>query len=152
MNRQIKYIIVHLVAAMITLMFSADICKAGEPAPYTRDAYVRIEKAFKDHQPPKPSDSATPIEKQKAAIERFREIFRLAGYDFDATIRKVAHDVKNNPDKIPRDSENVAAMIVVLMSFIRSHCEYEHLNCLEFFDSQTTESITWLWGNTGFKP
>ena len=152
MNLQIKSIIVYLIAALISLMFSADTCKAGEAAPYTKDAYVRIEKAVKDYKPPRPSDSATPIEKQKAAIEMFLEIFRLAGYDFDATIRKVAHDVKNNPDKVPRDSENVATMIVILMSYIKSHCEYEHVNCLECFDYQTSESIKWLWGNTEFKP
>ena len=152
MNRQIKYIIVHLVAAIIGLMFSADICKSAEAAPYTKDAYVRIEKAVKDLKPPRPSDSATPLEKQKAAVERFREVFRLAGYDFDATLRKVAHDIKNNPDRIPRGSENVATMVVVLMSFIKSHCEDERVNCLDFFDYQTSELIKWLWGNAGFKP
>lgn len=152
MNRQIEPLILYLVAAIMGLIFSADICKAGEAAPYTKDAYIKIEKAHKDYIPPRPSNSATPLEKQKVAIERFREIFRLAGYDFDATIQKVADDAKNNPDRIPRGSENVATMVVVLMSFVKSHCEDERINCLDIFDYQTSESIKWLWGHTGFKP
>ncbi|MBA3037607.1 MAG: hypothetical protein FP814_14085 [Desulfobacterium sp.] len=152
MNQRTKSIIAYLVATMMSVIFSANICKAGQAAPYTKDAYVKIEQAHKDCKLPSSNGSATPLEKQKASIKSFREIFAFAGYDFDATIRKIAYDLKNNPESIPRDSENVATMVLVLMSYMKSQCEYEHLDCLDLFDSQTSESIKWLWGNTGFKP
>jgi hypothetical protein len=147
MNRQIESISAYFAAATLILIIWADTCTAGEAAPHTKDAYVSLERAFSGLKPPTLREGASAIEKERARIGMFREVFRLAGYDFDATIRKVAHDLKDNPGVIPRNSESVATMIVFIMSAMKSDCEHQKSNCLALFDYETSESIRLLWGD-----
>ncbi len=38
-------------------------------------------------------------------------------------------------------------LVVVLMSLMKSHCEYDRVNCLDLFDFETSEAVKWLWEN-----
>jgi len=139
-------------ALIVGLTSPTNMSAAGQAAPYTEEAMKHLEKVFKEFQPQKPSDNVSPAEKHKASVEHFREAFKRAGYSWDATIRVVAHDLKNKSNRIPTDGQNVAAMVIVLMSYMKSHCEYDHVNCLDLFDSETSAAIKWLWENTKFTP
>jgi len=159
-----KSIIVSMLALLVGLNISPKLSAAGQAAPYTQEAYNRIGKVVKEYPAQTPSVTAAPIDRHRASTEYFREVFKRAGYDWDATIRAVANDLKNKTNKIPlvqpepdeepssTNRENVATMVIVLMSYMKSHCEYDHVNCLGLFDSQTSEAVKWLWGNTGFRP
>ena len=161
-----KSIVVSMLLLIVGLNISPNISAAGQAAPYTEEAYNSIGKVLKEYPAPEQSSSVTvaPIDRHRASTEYKREVFKRAGYDWDATIRAVVHDLKNKTNKIPlvernpdeetssRSRENVASMVLVLMSYMKSHCEYDHVNCLDLFDSETAEAIKWLWGDTGFRP
>ena len=128
------------------------ISAAGQAAPYTEEAMKKLEKAFKEIEAQKPSNNVAPLEKHKTSVEHFREAFNRAGYSWDATIRLVAHDLKNKSNKLPTSGENIVTMVVVIMSYMKSHCEYDRVDCLKLFDPDTSEAIKWLWENTRFTP
>jgi hypothetical protein len=145
-----------LVACIVALIIAFNIplsqTAAGQAAPYTQEAYGNINRVLKEYPAPTPGVNVAPIDKHKASLEYFREVFYRAGYDWDATIRAVADDVKNNSGRIPTRGENVATMVIVLMSYMKSHCEYDQVDCLALFDSSTSDAVKWLWRNTRFKP
>ena len=158
---RLKSIVVSMLSLIVGLNISPNISAAGQAAPYTQEAYNSIGKVLKEYPAPAPSVTAPPLARHRASTEYFREVFKRAGYDWDATIRAVANDLKNKTNKIPlvrqnpdeepssTNRENVAMMVIVLMSYMKSHCKYDHVICLDLFDSQTSEAIKWLWGSTG---
>ena len=149
-NQQICFAI--LISFLILVLFYLQDTYAAEAVPYTVEAYAKIKEAQKSYKPSRPAKDANPDEKLKAGIDMFRDVYRLAGFDFDMTIRQVAKDLKNGTLKTIPNGENVVTMIIVSLSYVKSHCEYEKVNCLSFFDSKTTEAVQWLWENTGFSP
>ena len=147
-----KIFIVQFIAATLGILLIVNEIYAGEAAPYTKEAYEKLEEAQKIYKPSYPGKDSTLAEKQKASINMFRDLFKQAGFDFDATIRQIAKDLENKTVTIPKNGQNVITMIIVLLSYVKSHCEYEKVDCLSFFDPKTSEAVQWLWKNTGFKP
>jgi len=72
-------------------------------------------------------------------------------YDWDATIRAVSDDFRNKSNRMPK-GVNIASLVVLSMSIMKSNCEFHHINCFDIFDSETADSIKWLWGNTDVMP
>lgn len=149
-NQKIRF--ATLISLILSVLIFVQETSAGEAAPYTEEAYAKIKEAQKSYRPSYPAKNAKIQEKLKSGIDKFRDVYRLAGFDFDMTIRQVVKDLKNDNLKDIPDGENVVTMIIVSLSYVRSHCEYEKVNCLPFFDSKTSKDVQWLWENTGFSP
>jgi hypothetical protein len=146
-----KKIVIFFIAITSIVLITANVSLAGKAAPYTKEAYFKIEEAGNNYKL-NSSQQLNPAERELAGINAYRNIFKIAGYDFDATIQKVSLDLKERNAHVPRGGDNVATMIIVIMSFTKSHCEYEQVNCLAFFDSKTSKAVKWLWENTEFSP
>ncbi len=151
--KKIFFPIIIITYVLLNGFFIVPYVLAGDAAPYTKDAYERIEKVAKNYIPPKFSNSMTGLEREKASVNQFRKIFELAGYDYDATIRKIAYDLKNDPDGIVKilkqGHDNVATMIIWGMGARYSEREYMHYDYLDCYDNQTAEAIKSIWNDAG---
>lgn len=123
---------------------------AGKPAPYTEEAYNKIDQASKNIKPPEFGRETPEKEKLRILLDHHRKIFKLAGYDYDATLRKTAEDLKNNPGKVrdrlnEQNKMNVAKMTMLTLAIVREQCELAGINFLDYFDEKTAEAIKTIW-------
>jgi len=123
---------------------------AGKPAPYTEDAYNKIDQASKNIKPPEFSRETPEKEKLRILLEHHRKIFKQAGYDYDATLRKTAEDLKNDPGKVrdrlnEQNKMNVAKMTMLTLTLVREQCNLAGINFLDYFDKETAEAIKTIW-------
>jgi len=132
----------------ILIFFTCD-AFAGNPAPYTEEAYRKIESITKDNLI-EHDENLSKEERARKPVELMRSIFEQAGYDYDDTITKVVDDMRNHPERIPNNPESVPTMIYVGIHLMMSNCDYLQVDCLKFFPSDTAESIRWLLENTEF--
>jgi hypothetical protein len=135
-----------LVAALLFL--SCPWAYAANPAPYTEEAYKKIESVGKyrlEHDPPRISKGTPKEEKIQIITEYFRECFRQAGYSYDDTIVKVVDDLRNkNIASFPEGLHTIPAMIVLDIQYGVSECHYDHVDCLKFYTPEAAEAIQWL--------
>jgi hypothetical protein len=145
-----------LAATILVICFLLNGCSdqmsmfAEKPAPYTEDAYNKIDQASKNIKPPEITRETPEKEKLRILIDHNRKIFKLAGYDYDATLRKTADDLKNNPGKVrdklnEQNKMNVAKMTMLTLALVREQCELAGINFLEYFDAKTAEAIKTIW-------
>ncbi len=123
---------------------------SGNPAPYTEEAYNRIDAAAKVTQPNYDANLPKEIILRKS-VDHFRSIYSKAGYNYDDTIVKVIDDMRHHPGRIPNTPYSVPTMIFVGLHLMISECDYAKVDCLKFFSSDTAEAISWLSKNTGIK-
>jgi hypothetical protein len=132
----------------VLLFFSCE-ASGGNPAPYTEEAYKKIESASKntvfEH-----DENFSKEELARKNVEWERKIFEKAGYNYDDTIIKVVDDMKHTPERLPKNPESVPMIIFTGVHIMMSHCEYDKVDCLQFFSSDTAEAIKWLMENTDF--
>jgi hypothetical protein len=145
-----------LAATTLVICFLLSGCSAqtpvltGEPAPYTEDAYNKIVQASKNIKPPEFGRETPEKEKLRILLEHHRKIFKLAGYDYDATLRKTAEDLKNNPGKVrdrlnEKNNMNAAKMTMLTLALVREQCDLAGINFLDYFDKKTAEAIKTIW-------
>lgn len=132
-------------------LMNVSICYSGEPVPYTKEAYDKIDKAGKEIKLPKIKQDATNEEKYRLAIDIHREAFRKAGYDFDASIRKIAKDLQSNRNPIPKNEITSFNMVIVSLHFMKSQCDYDKVDYLVFFDKETAIAVQYILSHTEFK-
>jgi len=137
---------------VLLLLFYSD-AFSGNPAPYTNEAYQRIDKAAKVMQSNfKYDPNLSKKDSLKKSVDLFRDIYSKAGYNYDDTIVKVIHDMRHNPEQVNNSGPySVPTMIFVGLHFMISECDYAKVDCLKFFSSETAEAISWLSKNTEFK-
>lgn len=139
-----------IITSVILLLLFYSEAFSGNPAPYTEEAYRRIEAAAKETQPGYDANSSKEANLRKA-VELFRTIYSKAGYNYDDTIVKVVDDMRHHPERIPNIPYSVPTMIFVGLHFMISECDYAKVDCLKFFPSDTAEAIRWLSKNNEFK-
>lgn len=121
-------------------------------SPEAKEAEVvkKINAALKTVKKQTPDSNLTVEEKSKSWIEFISEGFEKAGYNYFDTINKVADDLKNHRDRIPGTGETRHKLIIMLMALEKSGCQYEKVDCLQYYPPDTRESVQWLWKNTGW--
>ena len=83
-----------------SLLFLFVLCSnvsAANPAPYTKSAGDKLNKATKSIKTPVPSVGATPTEKAKLTLNYMRQIYKKAGYNFDDSVIQFFEDSKKQP-------------------------------------------------------
>ena len=138
-----------IIFPIMLLLLSNSSAFAGNPAPYTNEAYKKIESLCKNN-PPKESSNLEKEEILRKGVEYWRNIFSEAGYNYDDTIVKVVNDMRNNPGSLPKGPETIFTLIYVGMHLAMSECNYNKVDCLKYYTSDAAESISWLIKNTRF--
>jgi len=82
------------------------------------------------------------------SIELIDLAFKKAGFDYFDTIKKVADDLRNHRDQIPQTEKSRHKLIIVLLAFEKSECDYQKVDCLKLYPPDIQKSVKWLWSNT----
>jgi hypothetical protein len=138
-----------LAAALVLMAVPA---LAGGPAPYTEEAARKIDAAAARISVPPPETNASPAERLRGALEFTREAYEEAGYDLDATLVSVAHDLQSHPERIPRQGMTTVNHVVVWLHVMMTQCSREQVDCLEFFTPDTAAAVRTLMRITKFSP
>ncbi|MEW6416815.1 MAG: hypothetical protein AB1480_01690 [Nitrospirota bacterium] len=134
----------------LLILFSYSEAFSANPAPYTEEAYKKIEAEAKMNKSIYDANLSKE-ENLRKTVELFRSIYSKAGYNYDDTIIKVVDDMRHHPERIPNNPYSVPTMIYVGVHIMMSECNYVNVDCLKFFSSDTAEAIIWLIKNTEFK-
>ena len=116
-------------------------------APYTSEAKNQINKIAKEMTFTPSAKNIPTVKAMSEYVNHTRKVYRKAGYDYDATIRSIANDLKTNIDKIPKQETTLVNEIVVGIGFMKSQAEYEGVDCYEFFDEKTADAIRYIVGD-----
>ncbi len=122
----------------------------GEVAPYTEEAFDKIEAAAKMASPLTNNDSKFSEETAYRLLEKQREIFIAAGYSYDATLKKVAKDLQSINSPIPKNMVTVAGGIVASIHMMMSECDYQKIDCLQRYPADVAEAIRAIFKNSKF--
>lgn len=146
-----KPIILMLLAVILSCLHVHSIC-AGVAAPYTEEAFERIETAAK-RLPPPAINKSDPVDVRACRIlEKQREIFADAGYSYDATVMQVAQDTRNPENKIPKDFPTVAGGIVMSLKMLISECERVQADCLRCYPPEVAEAVRSMMKGSRYSP
>ncbi len=134
----------------VLLLFLVSDAIGGGAAPYTEEAYKKLDAAAA-LQKPEFDPNLSKEERTKKGIDFWRNTFEKAGYNYEATIVKIADDMKNYPDRIPKGKITTFNIVIIGLHFIWSHCNQDKVDCLSFFDPDTAQAVKFLMTNTEFK-
>ena len=137
-------IILFVMAALPSIVFG------GTAAPYTEDAKQKIVKAMIDTPKKEHKEKLSKEQSHKNLVEYFSNIYEKAGFSFNDTIDKIVDDMKNDPGAIPKDRETVYNEIYMFLLVFMYQCKSDKVDCLQFFPSDTQESIQWFMENNDF--
>lgn len=122
----------------------------GIPAPYSNDAFEKINSAVKDNTLPNINKNLSKEERMRMQMKMVREGFSKAGYGFDDTLIKVMDDMRYHKDRVPQ-APSVAGMIIFILQGILENCKDGDFDCLEFFPPDSAEIIKSLIKGEKFK-
>lgn len=93
MKNAVFHIITTLLLLALSVAWSADKAHAKGPMPYTDAAVARLNAAIETSKFPKDvnSDGDTKV---RTYINRYREIFAEAGYDYERSMIKIINDIQ----------------------------------------------------------
>jgi hypothetical protein len=116
----------------------------GGAAPYTEEAAAKIDAAAKKLfavQAGKPSASpeGSAAERLRRSVEVMRQMFREAGYDYDATIVRFVDDTLNRSQPIPPRS--FMPLLVFQLGALVSQCRVDKVDCPQFFTGEAAAVI-----------
>ena len=151
MKKGVNHVILFVSIFLYVFICALSLCYSGETAPYTKEAYDKIDKASKDIKLPQIKQDATSEERYRLVLDSQREAFRKAGYDFDASIRKIAKDLQNNRSIIPKNEITILNVIIISLHFMKSQCDYEKFDYLVLFDKKTSIAVQYILSHTEFK-
>ena len=123
---------------------------SGEAAPYTEEAVRKIDEAGRVLEPNQTQKNVSKEERMREAVELTRKAFRQAGYDYDATLIKVAEDLQHHPERVPK-GYSVVTIIIPMVHLMMSECEYWKMDCMKFFPPDSAEAVRVLFRITDFK-
>ncbi len=112
---------------------------------YTAETYRKLQKVADETPLPPPRPGMSAEERYRTAIEREREIFRKAGYDYDLVVRTIARDVRTGRIRLSTGTSNVAEAIQGSLVKTREYRLRTGVDCLRFFDAETAEAVKYLW-------
>lgn len=112
-------------------------------APYTEEAAAKIDAAAKKLFAAQPSQPAAPpegsaAERLQRGVDLMREVYREAGYDYDATVARFLDDVMNRREIPPR---SLAPMLVFQLGALLGECRSQRLDCFQFFSGEAAAAI-----------
>ncbi len=143
---------------MVTLFLSSiiylctlSLAFGGTPAPYTAEANNKIDEAGRRIGVQQLKESTTPEERMRASVELMRDAYEAAGYNYDDTIVRIADDMQNHPERIPKNEITVVNHVVAGIHVMMSECDYQKIDCLRFFSASTADAIKSLINKTKFK-
>jgi hypothetical protein len=88
-----RHIILALTLVLATL--TVDCAYAGIPMPYTDEAVTRLSNILeKTTSPPLVDDPGENDRNVRSYIAAYREIFSLAGYDYERSVMKIINDIQ----------------------------------------------------------
>lgn len=122
----------------------------GEAAPYTEEAFDKIEAAAKRISPLSNNGSKFSEETAYKMLEKQREIFIAAGYSYDATLKKVSKDLQRENSPIPKNMVTVAGGIVAGIHIMMSECDNHKIDCLQRYPTDVAEAIRTVFKNSQF--
>jgi hypothetical protein len=131
-------------------MFYTSSAFCEEAAPYTKEAYDKISNATRQTPQLPYKDSTYTEERAYKLLEKQREIFKAAGYSYDATLKKVAKDLQSPNDQIPEDIATIAGFIVAGVHIMMSECENQKIDCLRRYPSDIAQAIKSIRNNSKF--
>lgn len=139
-----------IIIALICLAVFPSFAFGGNAAPYTDEALQKIFKAMSESPKEQYDKASSKEEFHKRFVEYYSKIFETAGYSFNDTIDKIVDDMKNNPEVIPKERQSVYNKVYMLLHLIMYQCNFEKIDCLQFFPSDTKLSVQWLMENSEF--
>lgn len=139
-----------ILLSIVFLAFFPSVVFAGNPAPYTEDALQKINITI--NETPKIINDGNLSKEDfiKQSVEYFSKVFEKAGYSFTDTIDQIVDDMKNNPEAIPTDRQSIYNNIYILLNIMMYECNYDGMDCLQFFPAGTKQSIQWFMENNEF--
>lgn len=123
---------------------------AANPAPYTKEAENKLENAYKQSGHIKKVDQASAEEVKKLTIEKMRQVYEVAGYNYDDTIVQVANDIQNKSKyeiKNIANKSSIFAQIIMGVNMLMSDCKYFKIDCLKYFSTDAANAIIVIIGN-----
>lgn len=132
---------------IISTIFFESSAYCAEAAPYTEDAFGKIYSAMQKVQIPNNSSSKFDEHTAYQLLEYNRTVYATAGYSYDATLIKVANDMKNN--RIPQGL-SVAGLIVSVVHTMMSGCEYDKIDCLKLYPTDVAQAMKSIRTNSKF--
>ena len=115
---------------------------SGGAAPYSKEAADSIEAAGRGIGLPKTGPNTSREELVRKYVEIMRQAFREAGYDYDATMVKIADDLENHEERIPKDnSALIAGYVVAGLQSMMSACNEAKVDCLQLFPPETSRAV-----------
>ena len=139
-----------IILSIVFLAFFPFAVFAGNGAPYTEDALQKINKTINETPRIKNDGNLSKEDFVKQSVEFFSKVFEKAGYSFTDTIDQIVDDMKNNPEAIPTDQQSVYNNIYILLNIMMYECDYDGMDCLQFFPHDTKQSIQWFMENNEF--
>jgi len=131
-----------VLVALGILLFTSHLAYSGEAAPYTEEAYQAVERAFKQIGELQYPANAALAEKYKALIDYSRNAFAVAGYDYDATLRRILDDVINRRDEIPHHNPpKIFSVHLMGLGMMMEGCYRQAVDCLAFFPRDIATAI-----------
>lgn len=139
-----------LILSIVFLAFFSPVAFAGNAAPYTEDALQKVNKII--NETPKITNDGNLSKEEfiQQSVEYFSKVFEKAGYSFTDTIDQIVYDMKNNPEAIPADRQSIYNNLYILLNVMMYECNFDGTDCLQFFPSDTKESIQWFMENNEF--
>ena len=136
-----------IIVAVVQLVFYCSPAFSEEAAPYTAGAYLSVIAAAQQVPPLPYSDSNFSEERAFQHLEKMREIFKAAGYNYDLTLINVSKDIKdsnNLKDKIA----TVAGMIVAGVQVMMTECGNQRVDCLGKYPTGIADAMRTISGNS----
>ncbi len=150
----------YLVITTVSMVLSSPIVLyAGNVPPFTKDAGEKIKKIYvesgnkyRENGKEPPDIEKDPITGTKFMIEHSRNVYREAGYDYDATICAVAEHIKsnmgkdNNAGSVLRDKnlENTPFSQIIESIFLVTAFGGPN-NFSNYFEGNTLDSVKYIY-------
>ncbi|MEE9613871.1 MAG: hypothetical protein V3W31_02825, partial [Thermodesulfobacteriota bacterium] len=113
----------------------------GPPAPYSAEAIQQLSIAMDTVSQPIPKPGASDAERLRAATDYFREVYKKAGYDFDASIIQLASDLKVEPGFLLRASETPAILTFKFAEQLHEAAKQKNIKLTSFCPEEVAVAI-----------
>ncbi len=134
--------LISVLATLGIILFTSQAAYSGNAAPYTEEAYQAVERGYKQIGELRYQTDASKADRYKAMIEHSRKAFAAAGYDYDATLRRILDDVINHPDQIRhRNPPMVFSVNLMALGMMMGDCYREAIDCPAFFPADIATAI-----------
>lgn len=135
-----------VIVVTVLLLAVAVQVSAGDPAPFTKEAYRQIEAVGKKRTMERRANRS-PSETAQGIVAYWRAMFAEAGYDLDETIVQTVDAIRSHRETLPKDPESVFTLTIMCVQQVVTSCKGQPRECLPSFSPAATEAMSWLTQN-----